>query len=458
MRPSDANEDVEATNRSAAASGTPAAAPATPGAAAPPGAQFAPPGFGGASQPTEPAADATDPDLRAAAAPAAGLRLRSAASAARIVRSACPAGLRPARHAELRSAEPAGTATGRDTPSLAMASSNPPPWAAGAQPPQPPRDAGPIKAAFDLSFNSWATPGLVKIVYIVGIVLVAVSYVISVISMFVAGLPRDYGFGVESEGTRRPRHPHAGVRSDPRSVLHPAAASRSGAGALERADGDRHPRAANAQRLRREGLSGAGRRPQWRPAGPPATAELAASGRSIGFAALPTTAARLAQPAAHRDRERCRGGGIEHQVGGDLADEHGDAVGRDHREREPDRRRRTISESSSSAGPNSAISSTSVRRRGRAAPARLCSACTPSASDAVEADARDDRRHDREHRSRPRPRGRQPRAQQPRPPTRPRQAGIGAARTARANGGCRRARGEVPPSSPWWAGAKRPTR
>lgn len=64
-----------------------------------------------------------------------------------------------------------------------------------AIPPQPPRDANPIKAAFDLSFNTYATPGIVKIVYIIGIVLAALWWVLIVIGAFFAGMPRDYGFG-----------------------------------------------------------------------------------------------------------------------------------------------------------------------------------------------------------------------------------------------------------------------
>jgi hypothetical protein len=73
------------------------------------------------------------------------------------------------------------------------------PWNGGQ--PTKPRDANPIKAAFDLSFGSYATPGLVKIVYLTGIVLSVLWWLLTVIGGFQAGAPRDFGFGVETEGT-----------------------------------------------------------------------------------------------------------------------------------------------------------------------------------------------------------------------------------------------------------------
>lgn len=73
------------------------------------------------------------------------------------------------------------------------------PWNGGQ--PQKPRDANPFKAAFDFSFGSYATPGLVKIVYLTGIVLSVLWWLLTVIGGFQAGAPRDFGFGVETEGT-----------------------------------------------------------------------------------------------------------------------------------------------------------------------------------------------------------------------------------------------------------------
>lgn len=54
----------------------------------------------------------------------------------------------------------------------------------GAQ--RAPKDANPIKAAFDFSFGSYATPGIVKIVYVIGIVLAALWYLFAVIAAFSA--------------------------------------------------------------------------------------------------------------------------------------------------------------------------------------------------------------------------------------------------------------------------------
>lgn len=204
MRPSDANEDVETTNRSAGGAAAPGgpAAPATPGAPAQPGAQFAPPGFGGASQP--PSQPPMPPTQTYGQPPqqAAGYgQQQPQTQPGQFGQPASQGYGQPATQSFGQQSQPGQQPGGYPQPGYGQQQPSAAAWGAGAQQPQPPRDAGPIKAAFDLSFNSWATPGLVKIVYIVGIVLVAVSYVISVISMFVAGLPRDYGFGVESEGT-----------------------------------------------------------------------------------------------------------------------------------------------------------------------------------------------------------------------------------------------------------------
>jgi uncharacterized membrane protein YtjA (UPF0391 family) len=198
MRPSDANEDVETTNRSAGAQPAPGA-PTGPAAPGQPGAQFAPPGFGGSSQP--PSQPPTPPTQTYGQPPQqqpAGYGQQQPGAFGQQQ----PQGYgQPATQSFGQQSQPGQQPGGYSQPGYGQQHPGAAAWGAGAQSPQPPRDAGPIKAAFDLSFNSWATPGLVKIVYIVGIVLVVVSYVISVISMFIAGLPRDYGFGVESEGT-----------------------------------------------------------------------------------------------------------------------------------------------------------------------------------------------------------------------------------------------------------------
>jgi hypothetical protein len=70
--------------------------------------------------------------------------------------------------------------------------------------PQRPKDANPLKAAFDFSFGTYATPGIVKIVYVVGIVLAVLWYIGIIIGGFQLGAPRDYGFGIETPGTAVP--------------------------------------------------------------------------------------------------------------------------------------------------------------------------------------------------------------------------------------------------------------
>lgn len=70
--------------------------------------------------------------------------------------------------------------------------------------PQQSKDANPLKAAFDFSFGTYATPGIVKIVYIVGIVLAVLWYLLAIVAGFQVGAPRDFGFGVETPGTAVP--------------------------------------------------------------------------------------------------------------------------------------------------------------------------------------------------------------------------------------------------------------
>jgi hypothetical protein len=50
------------------------------------------------------------------------------------------------------------------------------------------RQANPFAALFDFSFQSFATPGLIKLLYIVGTVLLAVGWVVIVIAGFTQGV------------------------------------------------------------------------------------------------------------------------------------------------------------------------------------------------------------------------------------------------------------------------------
>ncbi len=72
-------------------------------------------------------------------------------------------------------------------------------------PQQQPRDPNPLKTAFDLSFRDYATPGIVKVLYVLGIVMAGLWYLGTVIGAFAAFAPsRDIGFGVEVPGTPLP--------------------------------------------------------------------------------------------------------------------------------------------------------------------------------------------------------------------------------------------------------------
>ena len=59
----------------------------------------------------------------------------------------------------------------------------------GWQQPRPrqPRDSNPIKSAFDFSFTRYATPGLVKIIYILAVIIAALWWIGGTIVTFVAG-------------------------------------------------------------------------------------------------------------------------------------------------------------------------------------------------------------------------------------------------------------------------------
>jgi hypothetical protein len=66
----------------------------------------------------------------------------------------------------------------------------PPGWGAGPGGPAAPpaRTANPFAALFDFSFGSFATPGLIKLLYVVGTVLLGLGWVIAVIAGFTQGV------------------------------------------------------------------------------------------------------------------------------------------------------------------------------------------------------------------------------------------------------------------------------
>ena len=66
----------------------------------------------------------------------------------------------------------------------------PPGWGAapGGYGTPPARPANPFAALFDFSFQSFATPGLIKLLYIVGTVLLALGWVVGVIAGFTQGV------------------------------------------------------------------------------------------------------------------------------------------------------------------------------------------------------------------------------------------------------------------------------
>lgn len=62
----------------------------------------------------------------------------------------------------------------------------------GQPPAEPPpsrsiADANPFKAAFDFSFNSYATPGLVKIIYVLATILAIIWWIGGTIMVFITG-------------------------------------------------------------------------------------------------------------------------------------------------------------------------------------------------------------------------------------------------------------------------------
>lgn len=210
MRKPASEGDVEDTNRSGA---VPTQPPGQQPGQQPPQGQpgqppFAPPGFGGASQPQPPAgygAPQPTPSAQPQQSPPFGQQptqsfgQQPTQSFGQQSQAPQPWG-QPAQQAP----QPAG-GYGQQQPGYPQGGFAQQSQQAGwGGIPQKPQDASPLKAAFDFSFGTYATPGIVKIVYVVGIVLATLSYVLSVIAAFAAGAGRDYGYGIETSGTILP--------------------------------------------------------------------------------------------------------------------------------------------------------------------------------------------------------------------------------------------------------------
>lgn len=203
MRVPDPSEDTENTHRTAE----------RPTAGQP---QFAPPGFGGSSQPQPPASQPTAPQSQQApygqqvspfgqqqapqgqqgyAQPPQGFGQHSQPAFGQQPQGG-PFG-QPAQQ------QPGYPQAGYGQPGAQPGQQ--PAGGAWGGPPQAPREPGPLKAAFDLSFRSYATPGIVKIVYVLGIVLAALWWIGMVVGAFTAFAPdRDLGFGAVIPGTPVP--------------------------------------------------------------------------------------------------------------------------------------------------------------------------------------------------------------------------------------------------------------
>ena len=192
MRQSPPEGDVEATNRSSGQAGQ----QPPPGGPSP----FAPPGFGGASQPQQ-----AQPPQQAQQPPAGyGTQQQGAPFGQPAPQGYGQQGFASQSQAPQGQQQPWGQQAPQQPSGYPQAGFGQQPgqlWAGG---PQQPRDPNPIKAAFDFSFGSYATPGLVKIVYIIGMALAVLSYVGVILAGFEAGAPRDYGFGVETQGSALP--------------------------------------------------------------------------------------------------------------------------------------------------------------------------------------------------------------------------------------------------------------
>ncbi|WP_420115024.1 DUF4282 domain-containing protein [Pseudactinotalea sp.] len=198
MRQSPSGEDVEATNRSASPAGQPPqqgqppqGPPQTPPAPQQGQSPFAPPGFGGASQPQQPQSAQQAP---------AGYGSQPPANPFAQQPGQAPGQQGFGQQSQAPQQQPWGPQGQQQSTGYPQGGygqqpgqpGQPGPWGGG---PQQPRDANPIKAAFDFSFGSYATPGLVKIVYIVGMVLAALWYLGIIIAGFQLGAPRETMFG-----------------------------------------------------------------------------------------------------------------------------------------------------------------------------------------------------------------------------------------------------------------------
>lgn len=201
MRVPDPNEDTSNTHRTSEGAGAP-----------PP--QFAPPGLGAAAQP-QPAASQQQPSQppqpsqgygqpgnpfgqpgptqQAYAQPPQGFGQHSQPAFGQQPAQGAPFG-QPAQQ------QPGYPQGGYGQQPGAQAGAG---W--GAAQPTAPHEPGPLKAAFDLRFGSYATPGIVKIVYVLGIVLAALWWIGMIIGAFGAFAPtRDMGFGIAIPGTPVP--------------------------------------------------------------------------------------------------------------------------------------------------------------------------------------------------------------------------------------------------------------
>jgi hypothetical protein len=194
MRQSE-SEDTESTNRSGDRPAPPSPSP------------FAPPGLDGGNDPgTGPTGPAPAADPQSAPTAAYGVPGYAQQPPA----PSAPAGYGQARQAPGpfgQASQPAGYGPGQPpAPPFGQAgqpapgpqptqppfgypgagapgqSGQPGPWSQLA--PQGPREANPLKAAFDFSFGSYATPGLIKLIYIIAVALGVLTWLFYVVIGF----------------------------------------------------------------------------------------------------------------------------------------------------------------------------------------------------------------------------------------------------------------------------------
>lgn len=200
MRQPDPDGDVEATNQSA---NRPPAPPQPPQSGQPGQSPFAPPGFGAASQAGQPAGQQ---QAQGYGQPPSGAYSQPPTQA--YGQPASQGYGQQSQQGYGQQGQPGQPGYGQAQPGQqpqGFGQQSQPGYGPGAGAwgglPSKPKDANPIKAAFDFSFDSYATPGIVKIVYIIGVALSVLWWLFLIIAGFQAGRPRDYGFGVETEGT-----------------------------------------------------------------------------------------------------------------------------------------------------------------------------------------------------------------------------------------------------------------